>query len=326
MSTKKFPSVEKFNRIVRYANDSSIDYRGTVKLHGCNTGTLLLNDKLYIRSRHKQLTENDDFHDFYKFVHEHENILKEVAKVITSNLPIEFEEIRKKKLLTGSHDYEVCFYGEYCGPGIQKGVGISLLKQRILVIFQITVDDVWLPLTSWEKVLFGERIYNIQQFPFWDITIDFNNPNDAIDEMNRLTMEVGSECPVAKSLGIIGSGEGIVWVPRIWSQGTDPTNLWFKTRADRISLHHKNHKPKSVDDLVNNLVSLLDEARLDQAIEYKQETGIKNFSEISDHIIANLLREESDQLEVLSETQLVKFKNICKGKIIMHLKANMKIE
>ena len=55
------------------------------------------------------------------------------------------------------------------------------------------------------------RIYNIDDFPTWEIEIDFNYPELAQNKLSELTIAVEDECPVAKAFGFSGIGEGIVW-------------------------------------------------------------------------------------------------------------------
>jgi hypothetical protein len=63
------------------------------------------------------------------------------------------------------------------------------------------------------------RIYNIEQFETFEVTVDFRSDMTkakALRRMAELTARVREECPVAKQLGVTAgllNGEGIVWKP-----------------------------------------------------------------------------------------------------------------
>ena len=100
-------------------------------------------------------------------------------------------------------------YGEWCGWNIQKGVAINGLP-KMFVIFGIKVDDEWVDLPSW-KYDNENGIYNILQFPTYDVEIDFNNPELIQNKLIEDTLAVEDECPVGKYFGVSGIGEGIVY-------------------------------------------------------------------------------------------------------------------
>jgi len=55
------------------------------------------------------------------------------------------------------------------------------------------------------------KIYNIYDFPTWEIEIDMENPKQIQNQLIEITNSVESKCPVSSQLGSDGIGEGVVW-------------------------------------------------------------------------------------------------------------------
>jgi hypothetical protein len=117
----------------------------------------------------------------------------------------------------------ITIYGEWCGGNIQKGVGITNLPKSFF-IFGVKVSPIvdkddeaavkanpayWVDHTYLRNN--QARIYNINDFPTWEMDIDFNYPELSQNKLSELTIAVEEECPVAKAFGFSGIGEGIVW-------------------------------------------------------------------------------------------------------------------
>lgn len=192
---KKFPSIEQFRNVIRdvktnhdyQGKDESdqpiynhltpyptIRFTGTVKLHGTNAAIIRYKDgRTEFQSRSRVLTLQHDNSQF-------------MLNMVNLNLDSLFQNIE-------FNDY-IAVYGEWCGQGIQKGVGISELS-KMFVIFACKVDDEWIDYTN---VDLPEGIYNINQFPVFTIDIDFNNPEQVQNKLIELTNDVEAECPVAK--------------------------------------------------------------------------------------------------------------------------------
>jgi len=97
-------------------------------------------------------------------------------------------------LIFNNIEYEnyIAVYGEWCGNNIQKGVALVELP-KMFVIFDIKVDDNWIDINSlnikWN--LFNkDNIYNIEQFPTYNINIDFNNPQLIQNKLIELTIKL----------------------------------------------------------------------------------------------------------------------------------------
>ncbi|RYE17694.1 MAG: hypothetical protein EOP45_15365, partial [Sphingobacteriaceae bacterium] len=109
----------------------------------------------------------------------------------------------------------ICVYGEICGKGVQKIVGVSELR-RFFCIFHINVDGKPVPIENWKNLRFPEyRVFNVQDYGLF--IIEHANLVADLDNVKRQVMEatlkIEEECPVALGIGSIkGIGEGIVWI------------------------------------------------------------------------------------------------------------------
>lgn len=284
----KFPSIEQFRNVIhqvthraRYiGNDEQgepmydesaslpvLTFRGSVKLHGTNAGIvwvwnpLAFEYEMQTQSRENIITPLNDNAGFSSFANTIDNnaLLSKIMKVFGDDLGYTPEVVR--------------LYGEWCGKSIQKGVAINGLD-KMFVIFAIKIDNIWLKDEQLSLVKSPEeRIYNILDFPTYSISIDFNEPKLAADEMTKLVEMVEKECPVGKAFGKEGVGEGIVWV--CTTEGWSQSRYWFKTKGDEHKSSGTKEKiPVDIERInsINELVdSFLTESRLLQGFTYLKE-------------------------------------------------------
>ncbi len=260
-----------------------------------------------LQSRNKLLTPESDNYNFAKFV--------ESDKVLDYLTPY-FEKLEIKK---GS---KIVLFGEYCGRGIQKAVGVSSLSKRF-VVFSATifhkkevgddnnVDRQHLDKKHFETLNSDEAlIYNIYMFPHYSIKIDFYNPKASIDELEKLTMDVEKECPVAKYFGVSGVGEGIVWSAK-WNE----THIKFKVKGEKHAntktkkiVSHNKEQIESIEKFVDYSVT---DNRMNQAIDEifnKEglEIEIKYMGSFLKWVVEDVFKEESDVMEDLPEKKVRK--------------------
>jgi len=240
----------------------TLDFTGTVKLHGTNAAIVKYKDGTYqFQSRSRDLTLQQDNQSFMLAM------LNKDYKQLFDH--IEFDEY-------------ISIYGEWCGQGIQKGIGISTLP-KMFVIFAVKVDGVYLKeyIINIPK---DQGIYNIYQFDKFHCQIDFNNPELIQNTLQDMTLGVEKQCPVAKYFGIEGIGEGIVW------SHIDEVRYIFKVKGEK----HQNSKVKTLitvdTEQVKKLTDFIDyavtENRLNQGIEVMKELG----KELDQKITGDYLR------------------------------------
>jgi hypothetical protein len=301
---KKFPSIEQFRHAVRAERDQAAHenrapgkrlYRGTVKLHGTNAGvTLTPKDDLVYQSRNRILTLGDDNQGFVAGISPFESSLRDILTHIRMHWDL-------------SDDAEVSIFGEWCGRGIQKGVAISQLP-KMFVIFAAHANDQWLDAKQLLRVLSPRNgpIYNIHDFPTYEIEIDFDLPGIAQNAMVEITEAVERECPVGKQFGVQGIGEGVVWTPAISGTPADQSKYWFKVKGEKHSSSRVATLAavdveiiKRKDDLVQALVT---PSRLNQALhwlvaEEKLELKIQNIGTFLRWVFNDIAKEEADTIE-----------------------------
>lgn len=54
---------------------------------------------------------------------------------------------------------------------------------------------------------------------------DMTDPMASLNEVEKLTQDVGADCQGAAALGTPGSGEGIVWIPKDYESQTQLQRL-----------------------------------------------------------------------------------------------------
>lgn len=333
----KFPHIEQLRNVItslkhKYQNpvqtsdgwvfDESlplptIEFEGTVKLHGTNGAVVIYPpleldsypERVYCQSRESVLTPENDNHGFCKF------ILNIDQKTLLESIP---QELRYESFDSGQ---PIIVFGEWCGKGIQSGVAISQLP-KMFVVFAAKVGDKWVS-KDLVKLIGNEEknIFNVyKSFVQWGIEIDFNNPEQmekSVSILERWTKQVEEECPFAKTFGITGLGEGLVWCShydnrtKTFCGGNDGDPWMFKTKGEK----HKNVKESKLvqlqPDVVNNIAelvaSVVTEQRLKQGLEKLNEKGLdiskKNTPTFLNWIQEDIRRENKDILEASGLTE-----------------------
>jgi hypothetical protein len=195
-----------------------IKFQGRVKLHGTNAAIVFSREgSFYCQSRENIIDEIQDNAGFAHWVNKD-------GKGIWDRIKTYFQDNVKYVIL----------FGEWCGGSIQKGVALNQLTKRF-VIFGLKVvleDDTtqWLDYSSIRD--HSIHVYNIDDYRKYEIDIDLNRPDKAIEQMTQWTTEIGNECPFAKDFGVSGVGEGIVWrMENVWGYSTS-----FKTKDEKHTI------------------------------------------------------------------------------------------
>jgi len=232
----KYPSIGQFRQVVYQVNRThefvgldengeaiyekgrpkpTLTFKGTVKIHGTNASVCYnKNESIYYQSRKNIITPQKDNAGFAMFAESNKDVFLKMFDDICSNI--------------NTHDNTITIYGEWAGEGIQRGIAISQLPKSFF-IFAIKVGDDFINCSTLVKSP-ENRIYNINDFKTFSIDVDFNNPELSQNKIIEETIKVEEECPVAKSLGISGIGEGIVF-----SCKTENEFLIFKSKGEKHS-------------------------------------------------------------------------------------------
>lgn len=265
-----FPSIDQFRTVVKNVSDRcgwnainskpTLRFHGSVKLHGTNASIVLSQpdggpEEFYAQSRETILSLEKDNAGFARFV----DGSKEAFQVGLRRLLHAYNTVG----FMGSADYAerdahtVAVYGEWCGQGVQSGVAITQLP-KMFVIFAVcffekgtyrengeeVYGDVGKWLMPWDVQTASAEFKDvpqvrcIEEFPTWNVDIDFENPHLVQNQLGELTLAVEQECPVGKAFGVSGVGEGIVWT---CIGSTEPisiqvADLVFKVKGEKHSV------------------------------------------------------------------------------------------
>lgn len=291
-----------------------VEFSITPKAHGTNASVCYSEpDGWWCQSRENIITPEKDNMGFAWFIEQNKetviSIIKELAKENNINLKTHI----------------ISVYGEWIGKGIQKNVAISELDKRFVIFEHFKVspiepqEDLDSEKAKWYKTIvysdFGvpqpdiewaespdNKIFNIMKFdtsPTKTISIDFNNPERAQNELLEIMQEVENECPIGKAFGVSGTGEGVV----ISHLTTDGSLIQAKVKGTK----HSNSKVKTLKPVDTEKLDKIDKCieeichnwRFEQGlvavfgVDYEKTIDRKRIGEYLKWINSDTLKEES---------------------------------
>lgn len=305
----KYPSINQFRHVVHDISERTrfigkdkdgnaifdpnkplptVAFIQTVKVHGTNGGVSLTKDgTLEVQSRNRLLSYDDDNNGFYKWVMARQAWFKQML------LPFFKDDIE-----------QVTVFGEFAGESIQKGVAVSQLPKAFYVFeVMITLGDESYYGSVNDVLHFNEpslHIYPIYQFTTKRLDIDFNRPDDVIDELTKAALDVERCCPVGAYFGVSGTGEGVVLTGmyrgnmyrfKVKGEKHAVSKVKILSDADKVQFQH-------IHDFVEQVVT---DNRLRQGIEYLNEMGqIPNNKAIGTFlkwVVDDVKKEEHDLIQ-----------------------------
>lgn len=313
-----FPSIGQFRQAVKGVCKSAehhnvavptIQYEGTVKIHGTNGGILrpayATADKIYFQSRERILSIESDNAAFA--------FTQEDNREFWNNI---FNRIEMFKNPAAEDTVQI--YGEWAGGSIQKGVGVSGLP-KMFIIFGVRISKSaestdWLDSAAFSSIFDEEKdarqqrnVYTKYDFPTFYVNIDFNRPDIAQNIISELTMAVEAECPVARYFRKEDSnlvGEGLVFTPVSKDLPFSVSDKIFKAKGSKHSVSKvttigavDTEKMESLHQFIDYSVT---ENRLLQGLEKMKETGVdrtpENTGTYIRWVLNDVLKEESDTM------------------------------
>ncbi|HWO26286.1 MAG TPA: RNA ligase family protein [Kofleriaceae bacterium] len=237
----------------------TVEYRAKVKLHGSNCAVQITEAGLAAQSRTSLLTPEADYKGFAAWVRRHEAYFQALPRGLV-------------------------VFGEWCGPGVEKGMAISAAPTKLFVVFGIQIGGRIAYEPDELRALLPEAgaPAELHVLP-WEgapLRIDYGaraSLDAAAAELNARVAEIEREDPWAKrALGISGLGEGLVLYPISVDGAAPPADpeglaqLMFKAKGEK----HRTAGTKtavavdaaavaSIDDFVALMVT---EARLQQGL------------------------------------------------------------
>ena len=293
-----WPSIESLHNLFRSMQHKDfkekITFFGTPKIDGTNAGINFdLNNKVTCYSRTRSITPEDDNYGFAKWAlagpaHSLNEILKNTQSF---------------------HEYgnflSYTIWGEWAGPGINKGTAITKIPQRTFFIFAIVFHFENYSLYTNAFILPNEKLPSDIQvlLVIHTVTFDFASQEQnqkVIDGINLLVEALEKEDPYIKNIyNISGTGEGIVY-----SNFSFSTPLLFKVKGQK---HRVNRTEKAaqlfvpkqgLEEILNNFCT---EQRYNQAIstlfENPSQITIKDISPFIQWVLKDIEKESIAELQ-----------------------------
>ena len=316
----KFPSIGQFRDAIKQVQQSckyhnvqlpTVDFRGTVKLHGTNAAVVIAQDGTWhCQSRERIITPQDDNAGFASWVYANKEYWDKISLVLIDGLALNENE-------------SLQIYGEWCGGNIQKGVGLSGLP-KMFVVFAIRFSEDaestgWHDTMAWAGCFDSEdrpdNLYFSHQFPEYEVTIDFNSPTLVQNQLVEITEAVEKDCPVARHFLPDSTdeliGEGVVWTVNFNGDFELPDvlndtfmGLRFKVKGEKHSVSKVKtiatvdvEKVKSIDAFVEYACT---QNRLEQGLAKLTEMGLEHSTKATGDylrwIMQDILKEELDTM------------------------------
>lgn len=237
-----------------------VRYRAKVKLHGTNCAIQTHGDGVFAQSRSTMLTPEADLNGFAAWLRDH------------------------RAYFTGLRPGLVIF-GEWCGPGVQRGMAINEVKRRQFAVFAVRDGErmVFDPDELRALLPAAGAPADLHVLP-WEgdaFTVDFADRTSleaTAAALNQRVEAVEREDPwVQRTFGISGLGEGLVLYPLGVNDEPAPSApeafgaLMFKAKGEkhrtvgaRAAVQVDASKAASLDEFVNLVVT---EPRLQQGVD-----------------------------------------------------------
>ena len=285
----------------------TIDITLTEKIHGSQNGVCYNHvDGMWTQSKKQITTPEKDNAGSSSFCTGREDVLVQIIENIAEEHSINLSK------------HGIALFGEFCGGNIQKLSAVTSLDKRLILfryckVFPIepTTNDLgeevanfWV-VTSHKGINCSNNengIYNIMDFPTYNVSIDFNTPTlsyNSIIEMVENDIEPNS--PVGNQFGVDGNvGEGVVLefmrdnvLYRAKIKGEKHSNSKVK-----VLKPVDDEKEQAKIDFVNYAVP----PRLEQALVESMDIvnggtpDIKKTGDFIRWLINDIIKEESDVL------------------------------
>ena len=276
-----------------------ISFKGTVKVHGTNAGIGFHEDEIWFQKRTGIVTPEKDNAGFATFFSGSNKI--EALKILRDQI---------RETLSIPKDHILVVFGEFAGERIQRGVAVSQLPKSFYLFGIKSVEgageDVkvtWHPIKGFSNPEI--RIFNIEDYETFEVELDLDYPKILQNKLVEITNAVEKECPVAKTHGVSGIGEGVVYTAFV--EGNRHT---FKVKGEKHSVT-KNKTLAPVDvEKIRNIEEFVEYAvtqnRLEQGIEqvFTSEGATPTIRQTGDFIRWVSRDIASEEIDTLSKNNL----------------------
>lgn len=236
-------------------------YAAKVKLHGTNAGIQIDPEgSVTAQGRNRVLEESDTNNGFWNWVDQTRSYWADLDP-----------------------DHPLTVYGEWCGPGIQRGTALSGLKRKMFCVFAVqrVVDGIAQLMTDpWGilEILDGPPA-DCYVLPYWGPTVEIDYSDryrlrEVAAQISELTLEVEACDPwVEETFEHRGIGEGLVWFPMVgaWHLRETTTSYVFKSKGEKHQVVKQKNPaqvdPQKAESATRFVDMVVTDARLAQALE-----------------------------------------------------------
>lgn len=302
MNFVPFPSIEGFHNVRKFVNKYtdtvSVSYRGKIKLHGTNSGIRLFNGEIAAQSRTQIINTQNDNCGFAKFVFQNENYWKSLSTKYT----------------------DAVIFGEWCGPGIQKGTAIQKIPNKIFAVFAIVNNGYVVYEPEEIKTILGNTPPDVYVLPWYTdiITVEYKDTEKSqiiADDLNKKIKEIEQSDPwVKQTFNVEGVAEGIVFYPIYKNIPSVEifTNYVFKAKGEEhkvVQSKEPVHIDPEVAENINKFVDMfVTNARLEQGLTNIGEVDIKNTGNFIKWVCMDIEKESKAELQASGFS----WKQVCK--------------
>lgn len=294
----------------------TLKFLGTVKLHGTHAA-IVYQKKIgqWCLSRNRVLSVMNDNAGFAQYMDPlAEKFLNDYVLFENSTLRQYYEE--------GS---TIVIHGEWCGADVQGKSNIAIASlSKMFVIFKIKIiclkkkssqsatsaeekykessNGFWFEPKEWSEIKWCEKsIYNIYDFPTYEIDIDFNAPDRSQNQLTQMTEKIDRQCPVGAYFGQNGCGEGIVWTEWQRTHGC----LTFKVKGPQHRIINSDVLVPVQTPKMNSMEEFVEYActknRMQQAYHCIEEEygciSAKDSTKFIRWLVEDIIKEEEDTMD-----------------------------
>jgi hypothetical protein len=271
------------------SNGADVIYRAKIKLHGsCAAVQCSKDGSIVTQSRTAILTPEDDFAGFAKWANARTWLKQDIT-----------------------------IFGEWCGPGVQSGVAISAIPNKIFAVFAAQIPDsdtiIVEPKQLQELVAHISDVYVLPWFTQpstlpWEMSINWLASDDELvkvtNALNKLVLAVEQQDPwVQATFNVEGTGEGLVFYP-VSSQHLGKTNfnnLVFKAKGEKHRVTKTTNPTQITAETANSIDQFIELVlplpRLEQGVSAVGGLEMKNVGKFIAWIASDVQKENSDELE-----------------------------
>lgn len=245
----KFTSIDSFAQVWLMRNRkmdiTTVEYRAKIKLHGTNAGIRIVDGVATAQKRTSDVTTDADNAGFARWVDDNAAAWSRCG-------------------LAGS---TVVFFGEWAGSGIQRNDAITLIRQKMLFLFALQVDDKIItdPATIERMIPDLDDVVVLPWHGDHHYHIDFNDTgvaNEMVEALNVDVESIGERDPfVWEMFGVDGIGEGLVITPVTGAAGMprdEYAQLIFKAKSEAHRVKQSSSAVKMRIEVPGNVHEFVD--------------------------------------------------------------------